>query len=419
MSRPRPFRWEPYPAAPESYLPFLWIASRRDTWEGLATDYLRDIEDRLEPNPLVNELAVQLVRRIDDPEARIETFLSYVQEYSYEAIVFGRRARVPDPVGDVVARKYGDCKDHSLLLVHLLGSIDVAAHLVLANTSERIAPEVPSLDQFNHMIVYIPDQAGGRFLDCTDKNHRIVAMPPLGLGGRLALVLDPEQTRIAKIPEYSAEQNLVVSQRTVQVLANGDAEIRETLTANGVSASSLRYYLRNTDETTRQTLVQQTMSESGPKVTVRGLVARHLDEMDKPLILEINYRASESLQPAGSELVGRIPAYWERGNLAAAHLEKRRTPFQLVYPMKLESTVTVLPPEGFQIATVEEPIPAYEDRFVIWSLREEPAAEGRTLHWEAQRAAGTHPEDLYSAFEESMNQALRSIEQKLVLRAAQ
>ncbi|MCP3963880.1 MAG: DUF3857 domain-containing protein [bacterium] len=414
VKRPGPFRWEPYGADADSYLPYLWLGSKQDSWADLGASYLEDIAERLEPHPLVAELGVQLARGLEEREARVDALASYVQGYSYQAIEFGRRARMPLPVEDVVARKYGDCKDHSLLLYHLLRANDVPAELMLVNNSTDVLAKVPSLDQFNHMIVHVPGDGVGRFLDGTGKDHRITGMPPFGLGGRLGLLLGSERSRLVRLPEYSADQNRVISERSVELLAGGDARVRETLTLTGVSAANIRGALKNVDEPTRRNMIQQTMSERGPRVTVRELQTRHLDAAEEPLVLEIDYLLEERLQPAGEELVGRIPANWEQWFLAAAPVEGRRTPFRVTYPLRLESKVTVSPAAGLEILTREVETP-HQDRFSSWSVRQEPSAEGPIFHWSLRLEAGDPPAELYAGFEQSMSRAVRSIERQVRL----
>ena len=75
----------------------------------------------------------------------------------------------PTPPGVVARRRYGDCKDLSFLLAHLLKRLGVPARLVLVNTLLRksIAALLPAPGVFNHLLVEY--QAGGqtRWVDAT------------------------------------------------------------------------------------------------------------------------------------------------------------------------------------------------------------------------------------------------------------
>ncbi len=57
--------------------------------------------------------------------------------------------------------------------------------LALANLDEPIDPQFPALEQFNHVLVYVPGFRGGRVVDCTDKNSDLPALnAPMDLGRR-------------------------------------------------------------------------------------------------------------------------------------------------------------------------------------------------------------------------------------------
>src|SRR5207237_601886 len=78
---------------------------------------------------------------------------------TYKAIEFGRGARIPRAPQEVLRHRYGDCKDHALLLYHLLRNAGTEARLALVRTGSPVRRELPSLDQFDHMVVYLPGTA--------------------------------------------------------------------------------------------------------------------------------------------------------------------------------------------------------------------------------------------------------------------
>ena len=77
------------------------------------------------------------------------------------------------PPGVVARRRYGDCKDLSFLLVHLLKRLGVQARLVLVNTVLRksIAELLPSPGAFNHLLVEYQVCGETRWVDATLKRQ--------------------------------------------------------------------------------------------------------------------------------------------------------------------------------------------------------------------------------------------------------
>ena len=59
--------------------------------------------------------------------------------------------------------------------------------LALVDIDDRVHADFPSLDQFDHMIVYVPEDNGpGYWVDATNKEAFFDHKAPNGLGGRKA-----------------------------------------------------------------------------------------------------------------------------------------------------------------------------------------------------------------------------------------
>jgi hypothetical protein len=75
----------------------------------------------------------------------------------YVALEFGQSAIIPHDAGSVLARRYGDCKDHSVLLMALLKAKGIESEIVLIDADDKYTlSTVPRISQFNHVIVYLP-----------------------------------------------------------------------------------------------------------------------------------------------------------------------------------------------------------------------------------------------------------------------
>jgi len=90
-----------------------------------------------------------------------------------------------------LARRFGDCKDQSALLVKLLRTAGHPAHLALLRTgsAEDVDPELPGLGSFDHAIVYVAGDVP-LWIDPTDAYSGHGELP-LHDQGRRALVAAP------------------------------------------------------------------------------------------------------------------------------------------------------------------------------------------------------------------------------------
>lgn len=101
---------------------------------------------------------------------QIQTIIRFVRDQiRYFSISEGARALVPDRPTRVLAKRYGDCKDKSILLALMLQRIGVNAKVALVNTSlrERVTERLPAPEAFDHAIVMFQCDGGTCWVDAT------------------------------------------------------------------------------------------------------------------------------------------------------------------------------------------------------------------------------------------------------------
>ena len=196
---PAPFQYESKQQPLASFMPVLWIGECEASWETVGREYLASIEDRQVLDDATRRLAAELTRDCPTNRDKLAKLADYVQHaLTYQAIAFGRRAQIPNAAAKTIELKYGDCKDHSLLLQQLLAAVGIPSHLAIVNSAGEITPELPSLDQFDHMVLYVPAAAidepdnavGGLLIDATEKDaDPLLAGQYEGIVGRASALL--------------------------------------------------------------------------------------------------------------------------------------------------------------------------------------------------------------------------------------
>jgi len=271
---------------------------------------------------------------------------------------------------------------------------------------------LPSVDQFDHMIVHVAGPDGGRFLDCTDKMSRPALPVPFGLAGRDALILDEKNPRFVRLGEYPADASVIRSIRSVQVTNRTDALVEEKLTLEGIHGALLRGYLRHQPASLRHSYVAGLLKQQGAELI--GLTFDGLEQPHLSLVLNLVYAVRSRFHETESQLIGQSLGCFEQTYLAAESVEKRLTPFQIATPLTLEGSVTIRAPEGFRANSAAAPIgQKWDDRFLrgrldvlaeksVWRL-------SYTLHEPAGRFA---PGD-YDAFCATLGRASRALSPKL------
>jgi tetratricopeptide (TPR) repeat protein len=409
IDEPPPARWEPLlpPGRPD--LPSAHVGDRSDSWSTLAHAYLAELEPYLAEDPAAAALADELLEGLprDDREASVRALSGVARErLTYAAIEFGSRARIPQPVSATLSRRYGDCKDHALLLVQLLRHAGLSANLALVNRSKAVDPAVPALDQFDHMIVHCPDCGGAGFVDPTDKDFAGDAGVPRQLGGAAALILDPDDPRLVTIPLDDPQHHFLDIHRTVHIDAEGGARVAETVILGGSVAASIRGALRSVEPSEWEDVFRQRLAGDLPRSRLQTLEIAHAETPEEPLEVTLEYEVRALLADTGRSLVGRLPAIWEHQMLAVPPTEGRRAPFALGNPLQIKSHTDVIVPGGHAVRGGPSRRDALRAEFVRWSGSVERAPDGLALRLELTRPPGRFPADDYPRFREESAQAL-------------
>lgn len=196
------------PVVPDSDLPdwYYWYAwtqlSEFEDWASVAawgTSVFAPPSDRPES---VRSLAARIAAEHEPPRDRLLAALRFVQDgIRYVGIEIGPNSHRPHESGVVMRRRFGDCKDKSLLLVQLLAELGIDAAPALVNTELRTHVESwhPSPYAFDHAVVRATIDGEVIWVDPTRSNQGG------GLDGwsheTTALTLSPQSRGLERIPK--------------------------------------------------------------------------------------------------------------------------------------------------------------------------------------------------------------------------
>lgn len=171
----------------------------------------------------VQQLADQITKGITDPRARATAIYNWVSHnIRYVSLTFGLGGVVPHDADTILAARYGDCKDHAVLLQALLGAKGIASSPVLVNASNVYwQPQVAiSPGVFDHCITYIPQFK--LFVDSTAGVAPFGVLPPTE-AGKYALVIrgDGGKPALMRLPLTDTKNDTAMSTMTATLAADG------------------------------------------------------------------------------------------------------------------------------------------------------------------------------------------------------
>lgn len=379
----------------ETRAPMLWLGGGSTTWAQLGKEYLAQIASRLEPDESAVKLARDLCKGLKTDREKIEVLAREVQkEIEYQGIEFGVRARQPNSVKDILEHKFGDCKDHALLLYQLLRAVKVESHLALVQTSYRVQPELPSLDQFDHMVLHVPTLGKSWLVDPTDKELALAKFPARELWESHAFILEPGNSRL--LPPFSEPPNdssEMECHRTLTPSGN-DWQVTETVTFSGYYAAEIRDEFSD-ESPAEQTRHAQALLNDESHVELVNFRFENLEDVNKPASLDFTYKVRNAIKTKDGKAFGAIPAALEKGYLEMAFVQNRQTPFRYRYPFHLTSVVDLKLPHAADFGRLVSHGGAH---YTSWSLAPSSDSElkfdfrAKTGEWNAKEYAGFYEE---------------------------
>jgi transglutaminase-like putative cysteine protease/predicted Zn-dependent protease len=254
------FDWRDLPAedAAETGLPpdvprnpYLAFSTGR-SWTDIARRYSAIVDQAIRGADLA-----AWIRAAGGPgPSQLETMnrlLARLGEIRYTGVELGQGGLVPRTPAETLRRRFGDCKDKTVLLIAALRALDIPAYAALLNAGDDqqdVEQELPGFGGFNHAIVVVPGTPS-IWIDPTDRFARAGELPTDDQG-RLALIASATATGLIRTPEAEAAENRSVKTREFFLADLGTARAVETDEYSGATERDLRaFYVSEDPETLR------------------------------------------------------------------------------------------------------------------------------------------------------------------------
>ncbi|MEJ2539533.1 MAG: DUF3857 domain-containing protein [Gemmatimonadota bacterium] len=337
-----------YRASPAVQISDFGSWSRVAAWGRRLFDVDTDLPDELV------RLATELQESESEPLARAEAALRFTQdEIRYLAVALGENSHRPYPPSLVLDRRYGDCKDKSLLLVTLLRAMGIEAHPALVSTvyREHVADFDPSAGVFDHVVVVIRMDGEEYWVDPTRLLDREPLEPGVSPYGA-ALVLAEGTGDLARMPrpELVEPERDIVTRLDIGLPGEETTMSVETTYRRG-SAVGIREFFQNTprDEITRGYV--EYYADLYPGIASAGTVDMRDDQEGNEVVVTERYRIEDFwYDPQGDdELVAELYPMEVASSLPSGVSGRRSMPLALDHPVWIRSVTEARLEDGWAI----------------------------------------------------------------------
>ena len=319
-------------------------------------------------SPLLDKKVQELKAKSgNNPDKYLELATRFVQdEIRYMGIEVGQYSHKPNSPERVMKQRYGDCKDKSLLLVHLLAPMNIQAYMAYANTYTTIKTNesLPSPFAFNHVVVQVDHHQKKIWIDPTisyqrgpaDKiyfpDYGYALVLKKGVNALEKVISKPTGKQVSKLsftlPDTTAEHKaklIIKTTYTGNYADNTRSELAETGT-DDLEKSYLEYYSK----------MYNSIEQAHPLAIKDNEATNTLEITESYEIGDIWATDSDDGRPYVSFIADLILS--EMRNVPA---KARKAPLSLKWPVNIEQSIEITTPERWDLGL--EPVEFENDFF--------------------------------------------------------
>lgn len=341
---------------PSDYISGRWIEfSEYESWNEVA----KWADELFKPEPFESTAFDELVARLKtetSDEKRLVSALEFVQrEIRYFSIALGESSHRPTRPDVVLQRRYGDCKDKTLLLVTLLDRLGLESRPVLLSVQRRggLDKGLPSPSSFDHAIVQARLKSKTYYLDPTrlGQHGKLEAMGQPYQGTQVLLV-DAKTSNLTVVPvsQYREANRIEINETASFTKFGGEGHLTIRLVMNSVTAESMRVARQQMPSDQFTKFYTDKIEQRFPGAKIDGELSFVDDPENNFVTITTNYNVPNmAIEQSGNWFV-RLDASNVKGILVPQPSSSRVAPMAIPdYPYNALYSMTLKLPENVNI----------------------------------------------------------------------
>lgn len=234
---------------PHDVVPYGWMQfSAYDSWAAVS-DWAQQVYARVPESNKIKAIARDIEHRSHDTNEYIRKVIDFVQnDIRYLGLEFGENTHLPRDPDEVLATRFGDCKDKAMLISLLLKEKGVNAYPALVSTDYRsgIGTMLPSPGAFDHVINLIEFNGEQFWVDGTSQYQagdvRLRGSDDYGY----ALLINHNNRELVDMYEATPTRSLIDVNESYHIKTfNGPVEYRIETRYSGAMAEFQRHRFSN------------------------------------------------------------------------------------------------------------------------------------------------------------------------------
>ncbi len=264
----------------DDFAPFVQ-ATTYQNYEAFGSAYELKAKPKVRVTTAIQKLADDLTVGVDDKKEQIRILYNWVaKNIRYVGSYIGNGGFVPHDSQEILENKWGDCKDHVVILGALLAAKRIDSSPALINTNHSYVLPRLTTNRFNHVITYVPSI--NMYLDSTNQFAPFGNLPADDLDKQVILT---GLNRLGKTPPMQADGQKTSTSIWLKVLPDGRIQGTSHTTSTGdfeISERSLRFVEKDEPQ-------EQVTNSHLKEVNLTGvgqLNSTDPTDLDKPLVID-------------------------------------------------------------------------------------------------------------------------------------
>lgn len=305
---------------------------------------------------------------------QIKKALEFTQdEIRYLGVELGINSHKPHNPDEVFTKRFGDCKDKTLLLISILKELGISAHPALVATfgNSELDQLLPTPSKFNHVITRVELDKKVYWLDPT-RNLQTGKLDKIGYRSfDKALVIGHPDVNIETMPKATKEIPEVNIEEHFNILAySAPVDYQITTLFTGIEAEVMRSRLASKGKAVMSRNYLDFMTRIYPGIELVKPINFKKDHENNTLIVKENYRINNYFREEQGSLAFDTYAFWIADYVNLPNTVNRQSPMQHFEPVRLTHKTYIHYPEYFNMSLTNN-IPAISTPNFEFSVEED------------------------------------------------
>ena len=337
---------------PDWFNPFPRIqVTEKKSWQEIAKNKLLQYATPTQISAQLDAYIKRIAENINDPGERLIAVARFIQdEVRYMGIANLDRGSPTEP-SVTFRRRFGDCKDKTVLMLAILKALHIEAYTALVDTTEGEAMNhlLPSTNAFNHAIVVAYINGKKYWIDPTQSYQggslENLSQPNYGY----ALILNPKTTSLAKLPalKLNAPTERVYETFDLQKGAGAPGTFKVKTIYTGHSADEKRERLTETPKKILQEEYLKYYEKFYPDIKQKQEMKITDNRQQNQIIIEEVYEINDvwTKNETDKQHIFEYSANELRPYLDSSYLTTRKMPLAIAHPVHISKEINLLLPK--------------------------------------------------------------------------